>query len=395
MPLSESEGKRRRDNLPPEHGERTVQAAHLPGHAGHSPLWAATSHIISAARGGLRCTGADNQTEETILFHPHAWRGAAAAIALATLPLFGAAAWAQDYPNKPVKLVVPYPPGGATDVIGRVMAQKLSGALGQQVVVENRAGAAGSIGAAAVGKSAPDGYTLLMGALTSHAISAVLYGAQAGFDIEKSFAPVSIVGTVPLVFVVNPNVKANSLAELIALARAQPGGITCASAGNGSPQHLACELFQRVAGVKLLHVPYKGSGPAMTDLVGGQVQTMIETAPSAQAFIKSGQLRALATTTAQPVGTLPGIPTAGQAGLKGFEVYSMFGIVAPAGTPAPVIAKLSGALKGILAQQEVKDNLLAQGAVATWTTPEEAAHAIREESAKWARVVKEGNIKPD
>ena len=313
-------------------------------------------------------------------------------LAAAILPL---AAQAQDYPNKPVRMVIPYPPGGATDVIGRVMAQKLSTALGQQVVVDNRGGAAGSIGAAAVAKSAPDGYTLMMGALTSHAINGVLYGSSAGFDIEKSFAPISIVGTVPLVFVVNPKVQANSLTELIALAKASPGAITCASAGNGSPQHLACELFQRVAGVKLLHVPYKGSGPAMTDLIGGQVQTMIETAPAAQAFIKSGQLRALATTTAQPVGTLPGVPTASEAGLKGFEVYSMFGIVAPAGTPAPVVAKLSGALKGILSQADVKETLLAQGAVATYTSPEEAAQAIRAESAKWAKVVKDGNIKPD
>ena len=315
--------------------------------------------------------------------------GALAAITMA-LP-----ATAQDYPNKPIRMVVPYPPGGATDVIGRVMAQKLSTALGQQVVVDNRGGAAGSIGAAAVAKSAPDGYTLMTGALTSHSISAVLYGATVGFDIDKSFAPISIVGTVPLVFVVNPTVKANTLGELIALAKASPGSITFASAGNGSPQHLAGELFQRVAGVKMLHVPYKGSGPAMTDLVGGQVQSMIETAPAAQALIKGGKLRALATTTREPVGTLPGVPTAGQSGLKDFEVSSMFGIVAPAGTPAPVIAKISAALKEILAQQEVKDNLLAQGALATWTTPQEAAQAIRAESAKWAKVVKDGDIKGD
>jgi tripartite-type tricarboxylate transporter receptor subunit TctC len=330
-----------------------------------------------------------------LALHP-AWRRIGAAVTLSALCLVALQARAQDYPNKPVKLVVPYPPGGATDVIGRVMAQKLSTTLGQQVVVDNRAGAAGSIGASAVAKSTPDGYTLLMGALTSHSINAVLYGPQqSGFDIEKSFAPISIVGTVPLVFVVNPSVKAANLTELVALAKANPGNVTCASAGNGSPQHLACELFQRTAGVKMLHVPYKGSGPAMTDLIGGQVQTMIETAPAAQAFIKSGQLRALATTTAQPVSTLPGVPTAAQAGMKGFEVYSMFGIAAPAGTPAPVIAKLSGALKGILAQQEVKDNLLAQGAVATWTTPEEAAQAIRDEAARWGKVVKEGNIKPE
>ena len=303
---------------------------------------------------------------------------------------------AQDYPNRPIKLVVPYPPGGATDVIGRVMAQKLSGVLGQQVVVDNRAGAAGSIGAAAVAKSAPDGYTLLMGALTSHSINANLYGAAAtGFDIDKSFAPVAVVGVVPLVFVVNPAVKANSLAELIALAKAAPGTLSFASAGNGSPQHLAGELFQRMAGVSMLHVPYKGSGPAMNDLVGGQVSSMIETAPAALQLIRSGKLRALATATTQPVGTLPGVPTAAQAGLKDFEVNSLFGILAPAGTPVAVVGKLNGSLKGILQQTEVRDSLLAQGAVALYTTPEEATAAIRAESDKWGRVIRDGGIKGD
>lgn len=302
---------------------------------------------------------------------------------------------AQDYPTRPVKLVVPYPPGGATDVIGRVMAQKLSVALGQQVVVDNRAGAAGSIGAAAVGKSAPDGYTLLMGALTSHSINANLYGAAAGYDIDKSFAPVAVVGVVPLVFVVNPSLKANTLQELIALAKASPGTLSFASAGNGSPQHLAGELFKRMAGVDMLHVPYKGSGPAMNDLVGGQVSSMVETAPASLQLIKSGKLRALATATAQPVGTLPGVPTAAQAGLKDFEVNSLFGILAPAGTPAAVVNKLNAALKGILQQQEVRDSMLGQGAVALYTTPEEAVLAIRAESAKWAKVIKDGDIKGD
>ncbi len=317
---------------------------------------------------------------------------AVAAAGFGGLPLPAAA---QDYPNKPIKLIVPYPPGGATDVIGRVMAQKLSVALAQQVVVDNRGGAAGSIGAAAVARAAPDGYTLLMGALTSHSINAVLYGAAAGFDIEKSFAPIAIVGVVPLVFVVNPAVNANTLMELVALAKATPGAITFASSGNGSPQHLAGELFQRMAGVKMLHVPYKGSGPAMNDLVGGQVQSMIETAPASLQLIKSGKLRALATATAQPVGTLPGVPTAAQAGLKDFEVSSMFGIVAPAGTSAQIVGKINAALKGILLQQDVRDSMLAQGAAATYTTPEEAAAAIRNEVAKWARVVKEGDIKGD
>lgn len=302
---------------------------------------------------------------------------------------------AQDYPNKPIRLIVPYPPGGATDVIGRVMALKLSTALGQQVVVDNRGGAAGSIGAAAVARATPDGYTLLMGALTSHSINAVLYGAQAGFDIEKSFAPIAIVGTVPLVFVVHPSVKANNLSELIALAKASPGTVTFASSGNGSPQHLAGEMFQRAAGVKMLHVPYKGSGPAMNDLVGGQVLTMIETAPACQALIKAGKLRAIATATAQPVGTLPGVPTAAQAGLKDFEVSSMFGIMAPAGTPAPVVARVNAALKGILGQPDVVENMLAQGAIATYTTPEDAGLSIKAEAAKWSKVIREGDIKGD
>ena len=306
---------------------------------------------------------------------------------LATLP-----ALAQDYPNKPIRLVVPYPPGGATDVIGRVMAQKLSMALGQQVVVDNRGGAAGSIGATAVARAAPDGYTLLMGALTSHSINAVLYGTAAGFDIEKSFAPVAIVGSVPLVFVVHPSVKAQTLPELIALAKAAPGALNFASSGNGSPQHLAGEMFQRAAGVKMLHVPYKGSGPAMNDLVGGQVLTMIETAPAAQPLIKAGKLRALATATAQPVASLPGVPTAAQAGLQ-FEVSSMFGILAPAGTPAPIVLRLNAALKDILGQPDVVENMLAQGVIAGYTTADDAGQSIRAEAAKWGQVVREGNIK--
>jgi len=306
-----------------------------------------------------------------------------------------APALAQDYPSKPIRLVIPYPPGGATDVIGRVMAQQLSLALGQQVIADNRGGATGSIGAAMVARAQPDGYTLLMGALTSHAIYAALYGQAAPYDMEKSFAPVAIVGVVPLVFVVNPAVKATTLAELIALAKANPGSLTFASSGNGSPQHLAGEMFQRMAGVQMLHIPYKGSGPAMTDLIGGQVQTMIETAPAAQGHVKAGKLRALAAASSQPIPALPDVPTAEQAGLKGFEVSSMFGIVAPTGTPAPIIARLNGAIKRILALPEVKDSLLAQGAIASYTTADEATQAIRNESAKWTRVIKEGNIKPE
>jgi tripartite-type tricarboxylate transporter receptor subunit TctC len=301
---------------------------------------------------------------------------------------------AQDYPNKPIKLVVPYPPGGATDVIGRVMAQKLSTALNQQVIVDNRGGASGSIGALAVATAAPDGYTLLMGAMTSHAISTGL-NPKLGFSLDKSFAPIAMVGTVPLVFVVNPAVKASTLPEFIALIKAKPNTISIASSGNGSPQHLAAEMFQRAVGVQMLHVPYKGSGPAMTDLIGGQVDSMIETAPSAQPHIKGAKIRALATATSQRISTLPDVPTATEAGLKGFEVSSQFGIAAPAGTPAAIVNKINAALNTILSQQDTKDSMLAQGVIANYTTPEDAVVALRNESAKWAKVIKEGNIQPD
>jgi tripartite-type tricarboxylate transporter receptor subunit TctC len=302
---------------------------------------------------------------------------------------------ADDYPNKPVRLIVPYPPGGATDVIGRVIAQKLSAALNQTVVVDNRAGATGNIGAAAVATAAPDGYTLLMGALTSHAINATLFAKQVSYDIEKSFTPVGIVGSVPLVFVVNPTVKANNLTELIALAKKTPGALTFASSGSGSPQHLAGEMFKKMAGIDMLHVPYKGSGPAMTDLVGGQVMSMIETAPAAQGFIASGKLRALAVASKERVSTLPDVPTAAQAGLKGFEVSSMFGILAPAGTPKAVVDKLAAEMKKALGTQEAKDALLQQGVIVNYAGPEAAAVALRDERAKWAKVITDSNVKAE
>lgn len=299
---------------------------------------------------------------------------------------------ATDYPNKPVRLIVPYAPGGATDVIGRVVAQHLSTSLGQQFVVENRAGAGGSIGAGQVAKSEPDGYTVLLGAFTSHTINAALMPSVVPFDIEDSFSYVSIVGRVPLVFVTHPSVPANNLTELIALAKKKPGELSFASAGNGSPQHMAIEMFQRQTGTEILHVPYKGSGPALTDLVGGQINAMIDTVPAAQSQIQANNLRALATTTAERVPTLPDTPTAAEAGLPNFQVSSMFALAAPAGTPEPVINKLNGALKEILNKQEVKDTLLAQGALATYTSPEDASKAIIQEYNNWLELIKEANI---
>lgn len=300
-----------------------------------------------------------------------------------------------DYPNKPVRLVVPYAPGGATDVIGRVLAKQLSDALGQQFVVDNRAGAGGSLGAGQVGKSPADGYTLLMGAFTSHTINAALMPAVTPFDIHKSFSHISVVGTVPLVFVVNPNVPAKSLKELVELARSKPGTLSFASAGNGSPQHLATEMFKRQAQVDVLHVPYKGSGPAIADLLGGQVNAMIDTVPAAQSQIKAGKLRALATTTRERVPSVPDVPTSVEAGMPDMQVSSMFALSAPAGTPDAIIQKINAALKTILSNQEVKDSMLAQGALATYATPEESTRIINAEYAKWSKLIKDSNIKAE
>lgn len=317
---------------------------------------------------------------------------AAVLLAIGTL---GTAQAQTDYPNKPVRLVVPYAPGGATDVIGRVLAKQLSDSLGQQFVVDNRAGAGGSLGAGQVAKSTADGYTLLMGAFTSHTINAALTPAVTPFDIHKSFSHISVVGTVPLVFVVNPNVQAKSVKELIALAKAKPDSITFASAGNGSPQHLAIEMFKRQAQVDVVHVPYKGSGPALSDLLGGQINAMIDTVPAAQSQIKAGKLRALATTTKERVPSVSDIPTVVDAGLPEMQVSSMFALSAPAGTPDVVIQKVNKALKTILSKQDVKDSMLAQGAIATYSTSDETSKIINAEYAKWAKLIKDSNIKAE
>jgi tripartite-type tricarboxylate transporter receptor subunit TctC len=315
--------------------------------------------------------------------------------AAAGLSLVAAGPAQAAYPDKPIKLVVPYPPGGATDIIGRVVAQKLGGALGQQVVVDNRGGAGGNIGAAAVAKAEPDGYTLLMGALTSHSIMQTLERKSLGYNLEKDFAPITMVGSVPLVFVVHPSVPAKNLKELIAYAKSKPGYLTYASSGAGAPQRMAAELFKRTAGVDMMHVPYKGSGPAMNDLVGGQVLTMVETVPAAQGFIKAGKLRALAVTTPQRISMLPDVPTANEEGLTGFSVSSMFGVLAPANTPKPVVDRLNAELVKILQMPEVKEQLLQQGAYAMSTSPDQTSERIRQEISMWAKVIEEAKITND
>jgi tripartite-type tricarboxylate transporter receptor subunit TctC len=300
------------------------------------------------------------------------------------------------YPDKQVRLVIPFPPGGATDVIGRIMAQELSKSLNQQVVADNRAGDSGNIGADIVAKSPADGYTLLMGALTSHAINANLEKGSIKYDLEKDFTPVAIVGVVPLVFVVNPSVPVKNMKEFIAYAKANPGKLTFASSGAGAPQRLALEMFRFQLGLDLLHVPYKGSGPAMTDLVGGQVLSMSETVPAALPFIQSGQLRPLAVTTAKRISQLPDVPTVTQAtGLPNFDVVSMFGIEAPAGTPKPIVDKLSADLKSILQRPDVQERMLAAGVYVNYLSPTDSAKRIQRELNMWAKVIKDAKVQAD
>jgi tripartite-type tricarboxylate transporter receptor subunit TctC len=292
-------------------------------------------------------------------------------------------------------MVVPFPPGGAADILGRVLAQKLTEHLGQQVIVDNRAGASGNIGAEAVAKAPGDGYTILMGALTSHAINYTLERKVLRYDLERDLAPIAIVATVPFVLVMHPSVPAQSVSELVAYAKAKPGQLSYGSSGAGAPQRLAAEMFRLRSGVDMLHVPYKGSGQVITDLVGGQVLTAFESVPAALPHIKAAKLRALAVTTARRVPMLPDVPTMAEVGFPDFEVSSTFGILAPIGTPRSVIERLNGELARILQLPDVKERFLQQGAFATSTSPEQGAQRIRAEIAMWAKVIDQASVKPD
>lgn len=300
------------------------------------------------------------------------------------------------YPDRSIKLVVPYPPGGATDVIGRILAKNLSESLGQQVVVENRGGAGGNIGAEAVAKATPDGYTLLMGAVTSHSTMATLEKGKLRYDLLKDFVPVMIVGSVPLVVVVNPNVPVRTLKGLVEYSKVNPDKLNYASSGAGAPQRMGAEIFQKEAGIKITHVPYKGSGPAMTDLVAGQVNMMVETVPAALPFITSGQLRPLAVTTAKRISMLPDVPTTAESGMPSLEVSSTFGVLAPVGTPMPIVDKLNGAIAKLLLNPEVKEAFLKQGVYAAAPTkPKQSADLLAGEVKRWEKVIREADIKAE
>jgi tripartite-type tricarboxylate transporter receptor subunit TctC len=306
---------------------------------------------------------------------------------VAALPLLFAAGHAQAaWPERPVTLVVPYTPGGVTDALARVVATALAGRLKQPVVVDNRAGGGANIGAALVAKANPDGYTLLMGSAATHAINASLY-KKLSYDPIKDFAPISLVAEVPNVLVVNPSVPAHNVKELIAYAKAHPGQLNFGSSGAGGTIHLSGELFKSMAGVQMTHVPYKGSAPAVNDLLGGQTQVMFDS--SVVPYVKAGRLRALGVTSARRSSALPDVPTIAEAGLPGYEATAWFGILAPAGTPKPVIAKLNAEISAVLRDPAVTKWMAGQGFEAAGGTPADFAAHIRKETAKWARVVKE------
>ena len=316
-----------------------------------------------------------------------------AALCFAVPALTQAQASGSAYPNKPVRLVVPYPPGGPTDIVARLVAQKLSDAMGQQFVIDNRPGAGGNPGAELVARSPADGYTLVV-ATTAHAINPSLFKSL-GYSLSKDFAPVSQLTSGPLVIVANPQLPAKNVAELIALAKARPGELNFASSGNGQSTHLSAELFAAMAGVKMNHIPYKGSAPALTDTMGGQTQLMFDTMLSAMPHVKAGKLKALAVTSAMRSPVAPDLPTVAESGLLGYEAIAWNGLLAPAGTPPEVVARLNAELKKVLAAPDVKDKFEAQGFAAAWNAPEDFGRFMAAEVDKWAKVVKVSGAKVD
>ena len=299
-----------------------------------------------------------------------------------------------QYPAKPIRWVVPFPAGGPLDIVARVIGRQLNDAWGQPVIIDNRAGAGGNIGADAVARAPADGYTIVMGALSTHAVNNSLY-RKLPFDPVKDFAPVTMISEVPNILVLNPGVPAKSVKELIAYARANPGKLNFGSGSTGSAGHLAGELFKTMAGLDMTHVPYKGSAPAVTDLLAGQLQLMFDNLASALPNVKAGRLRALAVTTLKRSPFVPELPTIAESGLPGFDVSTWFGVMAPAATPKPIIGKLHDEIVRILFLPEVKERLAAMGAEPAGNTPEQFGAFIGSEIVKYAKVVKDSGARVD
>jgi len=302
---------------------------------------------------------------------------------------------AQDYPTKPIRMVVGFPPGGGTDVMARLVTPKMTEAWGQQVVIDNRAGATGIIGTDLVAKAVPDGYTLLMGHVATNAIAWSLF-AKLPFDPAKDFTPITRVSSVPHILVVHPSLDVRTVKELIALAKAKPGQFTFPSAGNGSTPHLAGEIFKTMTGVNLVHIPYKGTGQSLQDLLGGQVQVGFDTTAAEITYVKAGRLRPLAVTTAKRIGSLPDVPTVAESGVPGYEVTTWYGLFAPAGTPPAVVRKIFAETVRIVRLPEIKERLDGMGTEETTNaSPEEFAALVKTDIAKYAKVVKAAGLRID
>jgi tripartite-type tricarboxylate transporter receptor subunit TctC len=296
------------------------------------------------------------------------------------------------WPSHPINYMVPFPPGGTTDVLARIITPKLSAALGNtSIIIENRGGAAGSVGSAVASRAAPDGYTLLGGTISSHAINVSMY-PSIGYDPVKSFEPVALIGTNPTVLLVRPDSRYKTLKDIIAAAKSGKP-LTCGSAGSGTSQHMSLELLKLKAGIDVTHVPYKGSGPALTDMLGGQVDMLFETPVAAAPYIKSGKLRAIAVSSATRTPSLPDVPTIAESGVPGYQVVSWQGVFAPAGTPKPVVERLHTEITKILAQPEMKERLAQLGMDEQPMTTAQFAAFQKEEVSKWAEVVKKGHIR--
>ena len=306
--------------------------------------------------------------------------------------VFGAAAQ-NGYPDKPIKFVVPYPPGGGTDVIARIVQGKFQQLLGQPIVIDNRGGGGGSLGTDIAAKSLPDGYTVLF-TLSSHTINPAIY-PKLPFDTLKDFEPIGTVASLPQILVAHPAFPASTVAELIKVAKERPGFVQFASVGNGSPGHLAGELFNIRTGADIVHVPYRGGGPAINDVVGGQVPLLWVSIPAAAQFVKTGRLKALAVSTTRRSAAFPDVPTVQEAGVADFEVDSWYAMFVPGKTPKPIIEKLNKALNQVVADPEIRDKLLAQGSEGVGGSPEMLGKVVAAELPKWAKLVKQANIKAD
>lgn len=308
------------------------------------------------------------------------------------LVCFSVNANAQSYPNKPIRYIVPFPPGAFNDTLARIMSAELPKALGQPVLVENRPGGNTIIGTEAAAKSAPDGYTLFGAALPFSVIQS-LY--KTSFDVTKDFAPITLAGTTPNLLVANPGVPLNTVKELIASAKAKPGGLNYASTGNGTSNHLSFELFKSMTGTQITHVPYKGSAPAVTDLIAGQVQVMFDNTPNVLPHVRAGKLKAIAVSSKKRSALAPEVPTVDEAGVPGYDVTVWFGILAPAGTPREIIARLNTEMVKVMRSLEIMDRFQKAGVDTVASTPEEFGRFLNAEVARWAKVVQDANIKAD